>query len=421
MYVFLLLTKVVLNILEWIEIRNIQSLEDIRIEYTKGANILIADNEVGKSIDKKLDKIMCFPNMYGRGNRKALIRHGKSYGEYVQKLSDYDEPIIFRLYETYQEYKWGSRYWKQDKLPEEIRIALKWIYVEDYEFLMHIMDKDTYGILSNAPAKLNGAILKQIIEDVNLEEAINILHERGEQVSKSIKVLREEYKEYKNLYNSIKLPSINNLRIRLELRRELGSSIKIKNSVLNILYSLQDKPEELLLLPIYHNYYLEILNILLKLNNNTNTIKNLPNYNYINFRLLTMINNMPTKPDAISNLTTYNKYFTDALNIVYNLCNKPSDLIILPNYNFKYLKALTLLSDLKCKPELLTNVKYYSLNLYKALNILNNLPLKPKSMDSLPSYDYKYFNYLELLNKYISAYNIKNNICPLCGNKIRSD
>ena len=110
-------------------------------------NVIIGKNETGKSVLFKVFRQMCFPTFFGRTGRKDLITTGKEVGSLGLILSN-GTAITFIIHKSFQIYKMKTkddtdyRVWKQDSLPEEIRLELGWYIDEENKILLNIVDNE---------------------------------------------------------------------------------------------------------------------------------------------------------------------------------------------------------------------------------------------------------------------------------------
>ena len=174
--------------LEAIRFVNCQSFEDVTINFaTDKANILVADNNTGKSILFKMLKVTASPNYYTAKKRTQLIRRGATNATMVCGFSDgsigmtvvYSNAVIYR-YKSADE----TQFTNYTEPPAEYLKALGLIVDDRTKFIANIVDTDQDMLLVNSDQKGND-------ERISLLATNSTLLEVKEKLSNLIKMHRQ--------------------------------------------------------------------------------------------------------------------------------------------------------------------------------------------------------------------------------------
>ena len=71
-----------------IRLVNCQSWKDGVIEFSKGLNVIRANNNTGKSVIFKMLKVTCNPESLDKADREDIIRRGSEYAEVTYLFDD---------------------------------------------------------------------------------------------------------------------------------------------------------------------------------------------------------------------------------------------------------------------------------------------------------------------------------------------
>lgn len=160
--------------LEAIRFINCQSFEDVTINFaTDKANILVADNNTGKSILFKMLKVTASPNYYSAKKRSQLIRRGSTNATMVCGFSDgsigmtviYSNVVIYRFKRAEEE-----QFTNYTEPPLEYLSALGLIVDERTKFIANIVDTDQDMLLVNSDQKGNDELLSLLATNSTLLE-----------------------------------------------------------------------------------------------------------------------------------------------------------------------------------------------------------------------------------------------------------
>lgn len=160
--------------LEAVRLVNCQSIEDATLDFaTDRVNVIVADNNTGKSILFKMLKTTANPNWLSNKKRKQLIRHGASSASMICGFSDgsigittiIENGVIYRYkdadsqdFTTYQ------------RAPEEYIAQLGLIVDNKTKFIANIIDTDQDMLLVNSDLKGNNELLCALAECADLLE-----------------------------------------------------------------------------------------------------------------------------------------------------------------------------------------------------------------------------------------------------------
>lgn len=160
--------------LEAVRLINCQSIEDATLDFSiDRVNVIVADNNTGKSILFKMLKTTANPNWLPNKKRKQLIRHGASNASMICGFSDgsigittvLENSVIYRYkdadsqdFTTYQ------------RAPEEYINQLGLIVDSKTKFIANIIDTDQDMLLVNSDLKGNNELLCALAECADLLE-----------------------------------------------------------------------------------------------------------------------------------------------------------------------------------------------------------------------------------------------------------
>lgn len=161
---------------------NCQSFKDVTYELaTDKLNVIIAENDTGKSIVFKMLKLAGCPKYYDKEYRRELIRHGADHASVGFEFDDgaaavmnvFPERVIY-LYQSPS----GVQYQPSLEPPREFVEHLGLLADGDNDFIANIIDADQDLLLVNSNLAYNFALIKLIVfnDDLdNLNEKIDTI------------------------------------------------------------------------------------------------------------------------------------------------------------------------------------------------------------------------------------------------------
>lgn len=173
-------------------LKNCQSWEDSTIEFsTKKPNILIADNNTGKSVIMKMLKITANPKVYSASERKELIRYGEDSAMLVCAFDDgavsmtivYPERVIYRFRQN-EEQSFAT----YSEPPQIMLDHLGLITNKNIDFIANIIDMDQDLFLVNTKSSGNVAMLKLLAEEPILGEVLQKIEELSPRIKDEIRL-----------------------------------------------------------------------------------------------------------------------------------------------------------------------------------------------------------------------------------------
>lgn len=187
-----------------IRLKNFQSWKNGVLHLTPGFNVIRSDdNSAGKSVVMKAIKIAVCPSIFGRKQRKTLIRRNENYAEAIFIFSDNTVGLV-RVFKTKLLYMYnnGSGWQQTEGLPtEEFVEKMGALVKNDYSFIANMLDMDLPLLLVKSDNKCNFALIDLITHHKDLNRLIPIfrdkLHENRNkfiQLDFAVNYLERQYK-----------------------------------------------------------------------------------------------------------------------------------------------------------------------------------------------------------------------------------
>lgn len=210
-------------------------------------NVIIGDNETGKSVLFKVFRQMCFPNALGRTGRKDLIRENCSDGT-LAMLLDTGHIIQFTIYPTKQHYMLihpdkTNEQWTQDRLPDKIRDLLGWYIDEEFNILLNVIDLEMPLPLTESSAKFNARVLKFVIENEELSQTIASFNQWEKDIDKKRNSLQVSMQHQHSLLSVSPYRDSVPLQQNITRTRELIEAYEYFNPVYDSLTQLPTLPD----------------------------------------------------------------------------------------------------------------------------------------------------------------------------------
>lgn len=212
-----------MNTILWYSLMNLQSWDkhsgrvDLRSDIP---NVIIGDNEIGKSVLIKVITHVCLPKVETEWTRESLIRRDCDAGVAVLKLSN-DNLLIFELHRKYLVYR--LRYpdgqeltWRQESMPEEIRGELNFYIDEENGVVLNILHKDMPVPFINTSPETNAAILKFVTAVPEVSASIEFMDQAMKEIAQAISRLKPAVKALQANYDRLTYTEPEGLQIRID-------------------------------------------------------------------------------------------------------------------------------------------------------------------------------------------------------------
>lgn len=162
-----------------VRLTNCQAYEDIILPFAEDRlNVLVADNNIGKSIFFKMLDITACPERYDTEDRVGLIRHGAEFAQIMFAFTD-DAIAATRVLRNkvlyYYREPGGQRFQMFSSIPDEMLCHLGLLVDRSEGFIANIIDSDHDLLLIDSNEKSNHNALKMITESNELASFQSVL------------------------------------------------------------------------------------------------------------------------------------------------------------------------------------------------------------------------------------------------------
>lgn len=166
-----------------IRLTNCQSYDDVTFEFTKGLNVIRAENNTGKSAIFKMIKITVCPNYYKRSERDFLIRNNADYAEVRYQFDDGSLAMVRVVRGGRLLYYYLPNDSDETITTEEIpdqRILDRMSVMVDNEnaYIANLLDLDQELLLVNSNKKSNENLINVLIQNKDLKRLTTIFKEK---------------------------------------------------------------------------------------------------------------------------------------------------------------------------------------------------------------------------------------------------
>lgn len=188
--------------LKAIRLKGCQSWDDVTIEFScTKPNILVADNNVGKSVLFKMLKITANPKFYTSDERKHLIRYGSDSAIIIYLFDDgfvgmtivYTNRVLYRIRENDTE-----DFVIYGEPPSSLLDHLSLLVNNQTDFIANIIDTDQDLFLVSTKSSSNVEYLRLVAEEPTLREVL-------EKIEQETSVLKENNKVLSTLKTSLEI------------------------------------------------------------------------------------------------------------------------------------------------------------------------------------------------------------------------
>lgn len=179
--------------LDKITIKNFQSMVNFTYDFCPGLNVIIADNNIGKSIIFKVIEVLVNGHKFNSDERREYIRFGTNKAD----IFIYSDGYIYwaEILPTKTNYYSGTSLsnlvYEGNELPNGLRQALGLLICED-GLIGNIIDDNQSKFLINSDAKVNNSILGLLTREFRAEKIIDVLTERIKSLNADIRVKSSE-------------------------------------------------------------------------------------------------------------------------------------------------------------------------------------------------------------------------------------
>lgn len=176
--------------LRQIRIKNFQSIEDLTYNFSEGLNVIVAPNNVGKSILNKIIEVLVNFDKLKSYDIKQYITFGKLKSDLF--ISDEENTYWVEIYLTKINYHVleDSRFrFIGNSLPSGLIKALG-LLLCDGGFVGNLIMSDHSKLLVDSNANINNQILSLIARDDNVEAILEESEQRMTEMNSNLRVLR---------------------------------------------------------------------------------------------------------------------------------------------------------------------------------------------------------------------------------------
>jgi hypothetical protein len=198
-----------------------QSLKDVYYEFVDGLNVIIAENNTGKSVKWKMLKIACDPKVYSKEEMNELIMRGKDYAEATYIFEDHSCGIV-RVYKDKPIYYYSADHRVDGSFvaslePDEIFIRnLSVIIDPESHTVINILDLDQSLFMVNGNSKTTHNMLDLITNDPKLNRIIGITAEKTLIYRNKLKSAQKVYREIQTKVATYDYVDLDSLNIRIQ-------------------------------------------------------------------------------------------------------------------------------------------------------------------------------------------------------------
>lgn len=324
--------------LDKIQLINCQSHEDTVLSFSRDKiNVIMADNNIGKSVLFKMLRVTASPNSVDKAYRQFLIRNNKEFARIIYAFSNHDIGVV-DVYVNGVVYYYRENgevnFTSYREIPEKLYNNLG-LLVED-KFITNIIDTDQELFLVNSDGSCDSKLLKLMTTDNNLD------------------LLQERVEENLQLYN--------------DLENKLKNKIVAKKAVLDTVE------------------YTDIV----ELNDKIETSKFLYSvlYNFVNIGIeLDKISRLSETRDFTELIRSSEIlfYLKEIRDLTYNL--------YIEHYDDKYLQLANNCISLVRLNNIISNYKYPNKNYATSIEKLNLINKLLNIRNNLKYLNYKSFNF----------------------------
>lgn len=199
-------------LLRKVRFMNFQSYVDLTYDFAPGLNVIIAENNSGKSILHKFIDLVVNSNKYSTSQRQQFIRFGARKSDVYVHLED--GIYWIEIYPKVTYYHKGDSLTRMVSLGEEMPWGLKKglsLLVCEDGLIGNLIDDDHSKFLVDSDNKINNAILGLLTRDERAEKVIEGVTEKVKEVTSAVRMKVNERNIYEKELSNIKVSNINYL------------------------------------------------------------------------------------------------------------------------------------------------------------------------------------------------------------------
>lgn len=225
-----------------IKLINCQSWRDVTINLAKDKlNVLIAENNTGKSVLFKILKISACSSVYDREDQKSLISWGADYASAIY-VCDEERYVIVQIFpnKVIYRYKQGmDSQWESTLYPtQKILDALDLLSNDAEKFIVNIIDTDQSLLLVKKNLKANLDLISFIVANENLDN-LDLRTSELQKEFRSYEVRVHSHVEYlQTVVNDIKYVDTYDLEKSISVCRAAIDTFRVLSRVTNLLQTL---------------------------------------------------------------------------------------------------------------------------------------------------------------------------------------
>lgn len=242
-------------------IKNFQSISNLTYDFSPGLNIIIAENNTGKSVLFKVIEVLVNGHRFNQSTRRQFIRFGCGKSDVYVESDDmiYWAEITPKITNFYSGKAYNSFVFEGNQLPDGLRNVLGLLICED-GLIGNVIDDNQAKFLINSDAKVNNSILGLLTKDSNAEKVIEVTTERIKSLNSDIREKSMERSFITKELNTIQVVDISN-------REERLSDVNVLLTVSDILISIYDSLSGIQLEAIPNEDCKVLLDVVSSLNN----------------------------------------------------------------------------------------------------------------------------------------------------------
>lgn len=228
--------------LKAIRLKGCQSWDDVTIEFScSKPNILVANNNAGKSVLFKMLKITANPKIYSTDERKYLIRYGSDSAIIIYLFDDgfigmtivYTNKVLYRIKECDTE-----DFVTYSEPPFALLEHLSLLVNSQTDFIANIIDTEQDLFLVNTKSSSNVEYLRLLAEEPTLREVL-------EKIDQETVVLKENNKVLSTLKTSLEISLDGYKYVDVDKLQEEINKSNVLLEVLMVLLKLYEQIEKM--------------------------------------------------------------------------------------------------------------------------------------------------------------------------------
>lgn len=221
--------------LKSLTIKNFQSMVNVNYKFHDGLNVIIADNNTGKSIIFKMIEVLVNGHKFNSRERKEYIRFGCEKSDvFVESDEGYFwaeiKPTTTHYYSGPNK---SSLVYEGTTIPSGMKKALGLLICED-GLIGNVIDDNQSKFLIDSDAKVNNSILGVLTKREDAEKVIDSATERIRELNSEIRIKSSE--------KSVLLRELSNIEIiDVSMRETLVKDSNVFLTIVDLLIGIHEK------------------------------------------------------------------------------------------------------------------------------------------------------------------------------------